>query len=455
MAELDVFKANRQLETALNGKPNKITETRTGTLIVEVKNQQQSTAIRNISTLADTEVDIIEHEYLNQTKGTIWYANQAKYSEEKLLEELKPLGAQAIYQTKKRLNNVLVPTPVYIITFKSCTLPAHINLGWTRCPVRLYIPRPRRCLKCQAFGHGAAACRKDATVCYNCSGEQHPLPCTNPPRCANCFLDHPSSSSNCPNYKMEAEILALQTKERMSYQDAKRAVKARHVRNNDTFADVARLPNTNNRNTSHAGGANIIKNAVTEKQVQAEREHPIVIFKPKGCDSSTQTEHSTRERTYSLDLPRQSRPSGCGIGGDDFIIALQSRKRQGDATPPTDRHVKPKIMSKPIPEGQNEHRPEAKPKPKSKPQEKGRGRLPSHTSAEARTETQEKQILKSYPVPANAPTIPPPTSVSVRHWSERQPQNTDTRPTNSKQQHTSTNKYNTNSETEQPHKTWR
>jgi len=168
MAEIDVIKANEELEKALSGSPNRINETKNGHLLIETRNEEQSKAITNIKTLAGCKVTVAPYVHLNQTKGTIWYENKPKYSEEKLLETMKKYKVTEIYQIKKKMNNTLISTPVYILTFNSCDMPEYINIGWSRCNVRTYIPRPRRCFKCQKFGHGSKTCRDQMNTCANC-----------------------------------------------------------------------------------------------------------------------------------------------------------------------------------------------------------------------------------------------------------------------------------------------
>lgn len=242
LSGIDVIAANREIEKILKGKPTKITETRNGTLLVEVASLQQSKAITMIKTLAGVPVSVATHERLNESRGTIWYPNRPNYTDEDLLAELTQHGVKSVYRTKRKEHGVLVPTPVYVLTFDGCHLPLHVAIGWTRCQVRQYFPRPRRCFKCQGFGHGATSCRQPTATCANCAQEQHDPPCTHPVKCSNCKKAHPASSSACHFYKMEEEIIATQTRERISYGEAKRTVMSRYVTPRISFAEATRLP---------------------------------------------------------------------------------------------------------------------------------------------------------------------------------------------------------------------
>ena len=65
LAEVNVTKANFQLENALKGKPAKINELRDRNLL-EGKDEEQSLGIRNIHKLYQVAVSVTEHETLNK-----------------------------------------------------------------------------------------------------------------------------------------------------------------------------------------------------------------------------------------------------------------------------------------------------------------------------------------------------------------------------------------------------
>ena len=180
LAEIDVIKANRQLESTIRGRPKKITELRTGQLLVEVATELQSHHISSLKTLDKCAVTVEAHDRLNQSKGTIRYANRPNYTDTQLLEALKPFGVSEVYQLKRKENGTLITLPIFILTFNSYTLPDHVNIGWTRCPVRPYVPRPRRCFNCQRFGHGARSCRSSHPICVNCGEVRHEEICSRP-----------------------------------------------------------------------------------------------------------------------------------------------------------------------------------------------------------------------------------------------------------------------------------
>ena len=127
-----------------------------------------------------------------------------------------------IYRIQRRRDGILGDTSIYILTFDSCQLPGKVHIGWTACSVREYVPRLRRCFKCQRFGHGMKMCRTRDGICYNYSERTHDLPCTRPQKCSNCDQPHSANYNKCFYFTLEQEILTTEVKEKISYADAKK-----------------------------------------------------------------------------------------------------------------------------------------------------------------------------------------------------------------------------------------
>ena len=60
LAEINVIRANKQLQHTLKGKPEKVAELRDGSLLVEVANEQLSDHLHNLNALDEIEVTIKE-----------------------------------------------------------------------------------------------------------------------------------------------------------------------------------------------------------------------------------------------------------------------------------------------------------------------------------------------------------------------------------------------------------
>ena len=241
LSKINVIKANRELIRTLNGsKPKKVEETRNGSLTVEVASEEQSQLIRNLSKLDDTPITVSEHSFLNQVKGTIYYRNRCNYSEAEILEELSPYKVTQVYRTKRKVANELLPNNIYILTFNATKIPDDVEIGWNRCRVKEYIPNARRCFKCQGFQHNSKNCRSELSICVNCGQESHGLNCDRTPCCRNCNEEHAASSKECFYYKLANEIIILQTREKISYRDARYKAVQNMSKNDKMYSTVVK-----------------------------------------------------------------------------------------------------------------------------------------------------------------------------------------------------------------------
>lgn len=318
LSEIDTITANKQIMEALSGQPKRITEVKEGHLLIEVNNEQQSRAIARITSLSNVPVKVEPHNQLNKTKGTIRYNNKPNHTDELILKELRPYGATEIYQIKTKRNGVLQNTPIYIVSFERNTLPPAVSIGWTRCDVRLYVPRPRRCFKCHRFGHGANNCRAEQQLCYNCGKEQHGT-CTERPYCINCTGQHAATSKQCPIYQLEQETIAYQTQNKTSYSEAKKICKARLIRPGETFASVAarrRSGPLNLRRGSNAGAA--MSGGPVGETVSRNSRHPQPTTEPMQNDPNnrdTQTTNSSplpsQDNSQNKKSPTRKEPAKC------------------------------------------------------------------------------------------------------------------------------------------------
>ena len=121
--------------------------------------------------------------------------------------------------------------------------------GRLRLPVKPYIPSPRRCYHCQAFGHVIRFCRRlqDGlqAVCPSCGTTDHDrTTCSGSISCFHCRGAHPASSKDCDRYRFEREVLFIRTTEEIDFAEAKRRVLTTHIRPGVTCATMlSSLPN--------------------------------------------------------------------------------------------------------------------------------------------------------------------------------------------------------------------
>ena len=89
-------------ESQLKGKAIKISELRNGTLLIEVRNEEQSKNIQKIEVLAGVKVKVTPHSTLNTIRGTIRYNNLPRYDNDTILKELRSQGVTNLYQVKRK-----------------------------------------------------------------------------------------------------------------------------------------------------------------------------------------------------------------------------------------------------------------------------------------------------------------------------------------------------------------
>ena len=193
-----------------------------GLLLIEVDQKQTHDKLLSIKKVLGIPVSVSPHSTLNSSKGTIFCDNIHKHTEDQIQAKLEDQGVTHVHRIKRRDGEY---TFLYVLTFNTTTLPQNIKVGYMNCKVRLYIPNPRRCFKCQGYGHGQNTCSHDP-VCPKCaaSGRDHPSfeDCRGEQRCINCNkTDHPASSRDCPMYKLEKKIQERKVKNQLTYPTAR------------------------------------------------------------------------------------------------------------------------------------------------------------------------------------------------------------------------------------------
>ena len=148
LSTANTIMANQDLDIKLGGEPKRVAELRNGALLVEVQNEQQSIEIKTIKKLHTINVIATEHNTVNKSKGTIYYENKPQFMELEILRTDK-FNITDILHFKTKIRGKSVYTDLYILTFDSYKIPSAVKIGWSKLDVREYIPRRRRCFKCQ------------------------------------------------------------------------------------------------------------------------------------------------------------------------------------------------------------------------------------------------------------------------------------------------------------------
>uniref|UniRef100_A0A6B0V6C2 Putative tick transposon n=1 Tax=Ixodes ricinus TaxID=34613 RepID=A0A6B0V6C2_IXORI len=211
LAKLSPFLVSKVLEGIIGMNFNAKTMA-SGDLLVETNTKQQSEALLALNAVADYKVSVTPHRKLNTIQEVISEDDLLETSEAEIVEGLSGQGVVAARRITIRRDGAERKTKHVILTFDSTTLPETLKAGYLRCRVRPYVPSPRRCFKCQRFGHGSRSCR-GADTCAKCSSREHVADtCENNPKCANWDGPHPAYSRSCPLWKQEKEVLALKAK---------------------------------------------------------------------------------------------------------------------------------------------------------------------------------------------------------------------------------------------------
>ena len=169
------------------------------TLTVEVKSKQQGEKLLTMKILNGESIEVSNHEMYNKSEGVITCDLLKSYTDEDIVDGLSHLGVIKAYRIKKRnQDGDLMPTSTLVLTFNKSTPPDRIRIisGLTE-RVRPYIPLPKRCYKCQQYGHVAKTCRQTVTICGRCSeecNEEHITEKFNKPvLCFHCRESHCTS----------------------------------------------------------------------------------------------------------------------------------------------------------------------------------------------------------------------------------------------------------------------
>ena len=132
-------------------------------------------------------------------------------------EEATGLPPRAIYEARwikpTHLRSPGQKVAFLIMGFSSRETANHaMNYGLViegkHCRTRKLLPEPRRCVKCQGYGHFARECKSTKDVCARCAGEHRTTDpdCMigrgQPARCANCSKEgHGAADRSCEEYK--------------------------------------------------------------------------------------------------------------------------------------------------------------------------------------------------------------------------------------------------------------
>ncbi|GBN11757.1 hypothetical protein AVEN_272693-1 [Araneus ventricosus] len=159
-----------------------------------------------------------------------------------------------------RRDGQLLNTKHLILTFSSAKLPEYIKAGYMRLSVRLYIPNPLRCFKCQRFGHSKTSCRGTLTCARSAEMGHDRSQCTSAEKCVNCKEAHTSFSRHCSAWKLEKEIVATKIKKQISYPEARKLVKSQTPASTTSYSSIVKNPFTTVCSRNNLGDLTFVNN---------------------------------------------------------------------------------------------------------------------------------------------------------------------------------------------------
>ena len=249
------------IEKALNGIIGmdhncEIKPLRSGHYLIVADQKSKADQLIKVTKLHTFDVKIEPHKALNTSKGVVHCPAIDSMSIDEILAELQESGQKVkeVYRINKRGRNGPEKTHTYIFTFDRPNIPKTVKIGVLREKVRLYIPKPRRCFKCQQYGHGQNNCSHE-TVCCKCGEvDDHDYDrCDHNVCCYHCGDSHEASSMECPKWKLEEAIIRLKFTENIKQGQAKTRVydkfpdlvqKLKHetYKKKQTWSEVAASP---------------------------------------------------------------------------------------------------------------------------------------------------------------------------------------------------------------------
>lgn len=227
---------------------------RDNSLLIMAKYQKSADKFLKVNNLANVcTVEVKLHDRLNSSKGIAYAPCLIHVTETEIVNEMKNQGVTEVYKyTKNDDKGKPQPSGLMLFTFNLFNPPKSIEIGFYNARVTEYVPNPMRCKNCQLFGHTTKRCNGN-TKCDTCSLPPHSPDLCSRIMCANCSLEHPSSSKTCPSYRQAKEILVIKTTNKCTMGEAKRMYKDRNPTqiptSSNTFAEKLKQNISNQKNT--------------------------------------------------------------------------------------------------------------------------------------------------------------------------------------------------------------
>ena len=178
-------------------------------ILVDVDGKKTAEKLLATKKLGNIPVKVDVHKTKNTIKGTILTSNFHDMTDAEFLERLIPQGVLDVFNVPKRDKSG--KSARYFLTFAGNKLPDKILAEGLVLKVKAPNNSPRRCPKCQEFGHGEKTCVK-AKICCKCGkqADHDYSDCPNETCCSNCGQGHAASAPECPLFQIEAAVIRHQ-----------------------------------------------------------------------------------------------------------------------------------------------------------------------------------------------------------------------------------------------------
>ncbi|XP_033753085.1 uncharacterized protein LOC117336583 [Pecten maximus] len=155
----------------------------------------------------------------NRSEGVI-YGVSTELSDKDLVESLSEEGVTRATRMKGRQYDSDKNSTTVRLTFSTKDIPERVAVGYRTFKVKLYVPPPLRCYKCNRYGHIAARC-KGALRCQKCGGDHKVVDCKSEDlKCVNCGGAHSAAYGGCTARKKAVDIVKIQVTEHCSRREA-------------------------------------------------------------------------------------------------------------------------------------------------------------------------------------------------------------------------------------------
>lgn len=226
LKEISPFLIAKNVETVAGKCLQSWMERVSGHMCVQVKNALAAERLLKLKHLQNSSgesipIEIVNCDYLNQSKVMIYCENIVYETEKDIMEALAAQKVVGVRRITKLVDGRLRNTPLLILTIDSVTVPDYMKVGLLRVKTRPYYPKPMRCFNCLQFGHIKDKC-KDSKICQNCAGPFHGDECEEPSKCACCGKQHGTLSRDCLITQEQHEICKIKAIQRVSFPEARR-----------------------------------------------------------------------------------------------------------------------------------------------------------------------------------------------------------------------------------------